>query len=149
MRLERISPEAWNKIAEDAHFVCHKEIRPKDQNTIDYAVVVYDDEKLMAYATIIEMEKRVAHMQHGGAFPGTQGSANSFRAYKSIIMHLSEFYDALITNIENTNTVMLKFALKIGFIPVGIDCHTFGIYEGTYLHMYRDNLKEREQCGQC
>ena len=141
MRIERISSENWAKVAEDAHITCFKEYRPKWINAIDYAVLVHDDEKPCAYATIIEMESVIAHMQHGGAFPGTQGTVNSFKAYNMIIGHLAEFYDGLTTNIENTNTPMLKFALNVGFVPVGIDCHTMGLYEGTYLHLYRDNKR--------
>jgi hypothetical protein len=142
VRLERLSLDGWNELSEQAHLVCHKEIRPKSMNTIDFAIVIYDDEKLLSYATVIEMEKNIAHMQHGGAFPEIKGTAMSFRSYKSIIENLKSDYEGLTTNIENINTPMLKFALNVGFIPVGIDCHTFGIYEGTYVHMYMDTKKE-------
>ncbi len=142
MKLERVSPENWNKVAEEAHLTCFSELRPKSRNTIDYAILVHDEEKPCAYATIIEMDQMSAYMQHGGAFPETKGTAKSFRSYQMIIDHLSEFYQALTTRIENTNVPMLKFALSVGFLPIGMDCHTFGIYEGTFLHMYRDNKKE-------
>jgi hypothetical protein len=146
VNIEKLTPESWSQIAEDAHLICYNEIRPNSMNTIDYALVVYDAEKIKMYATIIEMEKGVAHMQHGGALPGTKGTAVSFRAYKCIIMHLAKEYDATVCNVENTNTPMLQIALKMGFIPVGMDCHMQGYYEGTYLHMFRDNSKEREEC---
>jgi len=149
VKLEQVSPDQWSQLAEDAHLICYNEIRPKWMNTIDYALVVYDEEKIKMYATIIEMEKGVAHMQHGGAMPETKGTAVSFRAYKSIIMHLAEKYEATVCNIENTNRNMLMIALKMDFIPVGIDCHMEGYYEGTYLHMFRDNKKEFKECYHC
>lgn len=133
MKVERVEKEEWGKIAEDAHLTCFGEFRPNDFNRFNYALAVFDEDKIFAYATIIEMDADTCHMQHGGAFPHGRKSIYSYGAYEKMISYLREKYKFATTHILNTNTPMLRFAMKAGFVVVGVDC-----YGGsdTYLHLY-------------
>lgn len=123
MRVEKVSFQEWQILAGDAHKVCFNEIRPPDINTFDFAVVCFDEDKILSYVTIIEMDKETAYMQHGGAFPGTKNTTNSFLTYHKTMTFLKEHYKRITTRIENKNVAMLKFAMKEGLLINGCDCY--------------------------
>jgi hypothetical protein len=121
LQLERVTLEDWKVIAEDAHFYCFQENRPKDLNTFDYALIVRNDKELCAYATIIESDKESVYMQHGGAFPNIEKGVYTARAYFTILKELKNHYKRANTKIRNTNIPMLKLAFSAGFLVNGID----------------------------
>lgn len=141
MMLGRYSLEEWNKIAFNAHLTCFSEFRDPSFNRYDYVLCTFkeDSEKTIAtYASIIELDKDTAYMQHGGAFPSVEGTALVVRSYKKIIDHLRARYKRASTKISNYNLKMLKMALSEGFIIIGVDCHV----DGTYLHLINEFEKE-------
>lgn len=137
MILEKVTLEEWNKLSNDAHITCFEEGRSPDINTYDFVLVVFNSDKICAYATILETDKETAYMQHGGAFPDTRGTTNSRRAYHMIMNYLREHYKFATTHIGNFNRPMLKFALSEDFLITGMHQHMRDIY----LHMYQEFKK--------
>lgn len=128
MRVERVEPSEWNKLAEQAHLICFKELRPARLNTFDYALVCCDDKEIFSYATIIEMDADTAYMQHGGAMPNCLGTTKVLKTYKALIDTLKANYKRISTRIQNTNVAMIKLALSQGLIVVGCDCYPDGVF---------------------
>jgi len=121
VNIHRLTLDEWNKMSENAHFICFREKRDPSMNTFDFALFVEDNDKPMSYATCIEMDKESVYMQHGGAFPSIAGTALSYRSYHVILKRLAETYKRASTRIQNTNTPMLKMAIRAGFLINGVD----------------------------
>lgn len=134
MILEKVSLEEWNKLSDSAHWTCFEEGRDPSLNTFDFALVVFTDDKICAYATILETDKETAYMQHGGSFPETRGTANTRRAYHMIMNFLRENYKFSTTQIGSFNRSMLKLALSENFLITGM--HQYN--KDIYLHLYQE-----------
>lgn len=119
--VERITLEQWNEIAEDAHLTCFNEIRKKEMNTFDFAIVTRNEKELCTYATCIEMDKDSVYMQHGGAFPNVARGVYTVKGYLMTLSLLKETYRRASTRIQNINIPMLKLALAAGFLVNGVD----------------------------
>lgn len=121
IRVQRISKEDWKeKFAEDAHISVFKEPWPADFERIDFALLTVDDEdNLVQYVTLREMDKESVYLQYGGSFADYRGSIKSFESYSTILDYLSESYKNVGFLVENTNFPMLKFAIKKEFVIVG------------------------------
>jgi hypothetical protein len=127
--------EDFKQIVEDAHLICFKELRPRQFNTFNYAILIENEQGTpMAYATIIELDKDTCYMQHGGAFPGSEKGPGAVRAYHMIMNYLRESYARSSTIIKNTNIAMIKLAYSAGFIIHGVDY----MEDGIYLHLMND-----------
>lgn len=123
-----MSREMFSDIAESAHMICFKEVRPRAFNTFDFALLADDNTGPLAYATCIEMDAESVYMQHGGAFPSSEGTVKVKRAYGKIIDELRGKYKRASTRIQNTNVPMLKLAMSEGFIVNGIDCFNHEVF---------------------
>jgi hypothetical protein len=123
MRVEKVSYLEWNKLAENAHKIAFQEVRPSWMNTFDFALVCFDEDQIMAYATVIEMDKQTAYMQHGGAMPNVKGTTKTLKTYRAIIDNLKANYKRITTRIENKNVPMLKLAMHEGLLINGCDCY--------------------------
>lgn len=122
MNLRKLSREEWGVVSQEAHALVFKENRSTHLNTFDYALMVSDDSDTpVAYATIIEMDKYSAYMQHGGAFPAFAQSPKVARAYHLMIAYLKEHNIKISTRVLNTNLPMIKLALSAGLLINGID----------------------------
>jgi len=139
MRVEKVSFQEWNRLAEDAHKVAFGEARPASMNTFDFAVVGFDENQILGYATIIEFDRETAYMQHGGAMPGVKDTALSFATYSKIMEFVKANYRRITTRIQNTNIPMLKFAMKQGLLVHGVDYYPGEIY--LHLRWERENVK--------
>lgn len=120
MKVVKFTSEQWSKYAETAHLICFDENRPADMNRIDFALVVEEDSVPLCYTTCREVDSETVYMQYGGAFPSAKGTIKSYAGYGLIIEHLLHNYANITTLIENKNTVMLKFAMKVGFLITGL-----------------------------
>jgi len=120
MRIDVYSPQEWSKHATLAHMLVFNEFRPSEMNRIDYALVIMDEDKPLGYMTIREVDSETCYIQYGGAFHDTKNSTMSFKAYNMLIDWLSNKYKMCTTLIENSNLVMLKFAMKVGFKIIGL-----------------------------
>lgn len=120
MIVARLSPKEWQKYAEDAHLIVFNEKRPETMNRIDFAMITSIDGVIQTYMTAREMDDESVYMQYGGSFPSAIGTIKSFRSYEMILCELSQRYKRVTTLIENENTSMLKFAMRIGLRIIGI-----------------------------
>lgn len=126
MIIKKIDPEPWSRISENVHRACFGTYLPISRNRIDYALLVIDG-KLdvpLGYVTVRETDEKTAYWQFGGAFPGPKGTARVFRGYMALLdwMRASR-YELVTMKIVNTNTSMLRMALKAGFQIVGTKIH--------------------------
>lgn len=96
---------------------------------ISFALLaIGEKDDLLGYITCRESDKFSLYFQYGGAFPGTIKTSMSFKAYQECINFCRPKYKRITTMIENTNTSMLKMAMKVGFRIQGInyfDGHIF------------------------
>lgn len=122
--VKRISNDDWKAMSQDAHLVSFGEIRPPTLDRSDYALVVLDLQGAIAgYVTCIEMDSETVYWQHGGAMPEYKDTIYSIQGYTRFVAWCCERYQRVNTRIENTNTVMLKMAMKLGFRITGV--HNF------------------------
>lgn len=127
MIIERFTQTEWRELSEDAHMACFSEIRPNSVDRIDFALMTADENGPIAYMTLREIDNETLYLQYGGSF--RPGSVSSFRSYTLMLNRLKELgYKSGLTYIENTNTAMLKFAMKVGWLITGVRT-----YKGTVL----------------
>lgn len=120
VQVRQIHKEDWAAFSERAHLSCFGEHKPKELDRIDFALIVEDGERMMGYLTCREWDAKTLYWQFGGSFPGTKDTAMTFPGYKAFVQWSEERYDRVTTLIENTNVVMLKMAMKVGFRIVGV-----------------------------
>lgn len=121
MKVVVFSKAEFEPIAANAHLVCFGETTPKDFDRYDYALIVEDENGTpLCYSTIRELDADSCYMKHGGAFPSSKGTINSFLSYEKMIDFLKNKYKNINTLIENKNTPMIKFAMKVGFLVTGV-----------------------------
>lgn len=120
IEVDILSKEEWNKYAEKAHLICFDKHYAAEKQRIDFALVSRWGDRLMGYVTCREMDADTVYWQFGGAFPGTKDTSLTFKGYTAMIGHCGKKYKRITTLIENTNTVMLKMAMKVGFFIVGV-----------------------------
>lgn len=120
MVVNKLSQSEWMQYAEEAHRICFNESGYKALETADFALLVTEDDKLICYTTIKINDAETCYMQWGGAFPDSKGTVSSFKGYLQMIDKLKSEYKYITTRIENTNTPMLKFAMKAGFLICGV-----------------------------
>lgn len=119
MTVDQLSRDEWRILSEDAHKFCFSELRPSSLDRIDFALLAQENLDPVAYMTLREIDSETVYLQYGGSFrPGT---IHSFRGYKLMLNRLKEMgFKRGQTYIENTNTPMLKFALKMGWLITGV-----------------------------
>lgn len=117
--LKKLSLEEWKPFSRDAHRISFNHEREEDMDRIDYALVTYNDRELCCYATIIELDKNAAYMQHGGSFPSVAKGVYTVKGYFMFINWLKENYTSISTKIHNENIAMQKLAHSAGLRAVG------------------------------
>lgn len=121
MKVFEYTPDEWSSISEQAHSICFNEIRDPSLDRISFALLATDENQPTAYMTCKELDSETIYLQYGGSFPSVKGTCGSYRSYLAMLNHLMTMgYKRAGTYIENTNTPMLKFALKAGWIITGI-----------------------------
>lgn len=74
----------------------------------------------MSYCTVRVLDAESCYWQYGGAFPGCKGTLYSLRSYQEYAKWCFKYgFQRVTTYIENTNTAMIKIALKVGFRIIG------------------------------
>ena len=125
IQVEKICNEAWRVISQNAHALCFNERRDPEMDRIDFALLnvkIEKDEKTpLNYCTVKELDSESVYWQYGGAFPNTKGTPISLHSYKrNADWCFAQGYKRITTYIQNINTAMLKVAIHIGFIPIGV-----------------------------
>jgi RimJ/RimL family protein N-acetyltransferase len=114
------SREDWKAVSEAAHLVCFGERKEVSMDRIDFALVVGENDAPSGYVTCREHDAETLYWQFGGAFPGTRSTSLSWKGYQALVDWCKTRYKRITTLIENTNIVMLKMAMKVGFRIQGV-----------------------------
>lgn len=107
-------------MSKNAHLISFGEKREPSIERIDFALLAVSEHKALGYITCREADAETVYWQFGGPFPGTKGSSVSFRCYQAAVEWCKLRYDRVYTFIENSNKAMLKMALEVGFLIVGV-----------------------------
>lgn len=120
--IERISGPIWvENFSENAHLATFGQVKPKEWDRIDFALLGVVDGTPMGYMTCREFSHDTVYWQYGGSIPNvSRGTIWAFRLYEAFLAWHKERYKRCVTYIENTNSAMLRMAAKIGFIITGI-----------------------------
>lgn len=118
--VQKLNPVEWEALSESAHKAVFNEVKPASFDRIDFALVCHTDSMPMGYVTCREYDHETVYWQFGGSFPGTKGTVLSWGCYVALTAWCLDRYKRITTLIENTNTVMIKFAMKRGFRIIGI-----------------------------
>lgn len=130
MKVEKLSKEQWDILSYDAHVAVFKEKRPVQSNRIDYALLCTDDyKKIQGFVTIREIDHESVYWQYGGTLEQFRSTPVTFKGYCLFAERcFEEGASSISTLVENSNTPMLKLALKIGFLVIGTKAHEGKIY---------------------
>lgn len=121
MRVEVLSKRDWLQLAESAYRISFDGTRGVDHDRIDYALLAVNEANVpMGFITCREHDAESVYWQFGGAFPGTEKSVHTLRAYLAGVEWTKAKYKRVWTLIENTNAPMLKLAAKVGFKITGV-----------------------------
>lgn len=122
MRVVRVEKEEWKVLSEKAHLIVFNENKNSENDRIDFALTVEEEESslLLSYITCRETDSDTLYWQYGGSFPGTKGTILSYRAVQATLRYCQERYKRVFFYVENKNSAMLKMALKCGFLITGI-----------------------------
>lgn len=114
--VKAINKQDWRTLAVGAHLAVFNETWTPDRERIDFALLTVDEEnKMIMYATIREMDSQSAYIQYGGSFPDYRGSVHSIDSFRAILKWLFDHYVNVSFFTENTNWAMLKFAIREKF----------------------------------
>lgn len=122
IEVKKLMPDEWKSLSEDAHRICFNEEKPVSFDRIDYALLCVSQDIPRMYVTCREYDHETVYFQYGGAFPGTRQTVMSWTCFAAITNFVARTYKRVAMLIENTNTVMLKFAMKIGYRIIGVRC---------------------------
>jgi RimJ/RimL family protein N-acetyltransferase len=122
MILHQVSPAEWSTLSRDAFVVTFGQARPAELDRIDFALLAAEspDSRPGGFITCQERDRDTLYWQFGGTFPGTRGTASSFRYAQAALRWCQERYRQVTLSVHNQNTVMLKMALALGFRIVGV-----------------------------
>lgn len=122
LSVKKIGPQLWSStFSEHAHLGVFGEFHDRNLDRIDYALLcINKEDEPVAYMTCRELDSESVYWQYGGVFGPYRNSVTAFRACESFTKYHRENYKRCATYIENTNTAMLKVALKLGFKISGI-----------------------------
>jgi hypothetical protein len=118
----KLSKQEWSEISEKAHAACFNEVKPKEWDRIDFALVGVDKVKnqMINFVTMREVDHETIYWQYGGSFPEYKGSLLAARSYAMAIKWCEGSYKRMVTLIENTNKSMLKLAAFNGLLVIGV-----------------------------
>lgn len=117
--VRRISAEDWMPVSELAHGVAFGETRPACKDRIDFVIIAEKCGHPVGYITARETDAESVYWQFGGIFGGPLGQMGLL-SYLDAINLMRQSYSRITTLIHNSNVVMLKLALKCGFLVTGI-----------------------------
>jgi hypothetical protein len=120
VKVERISAVNWAILSENAHLTVFGKHKPANLERVDYALLVVRDHTPLIYVTCRELDGESLYWQFGGALPGTRGSIHTLRAIQTALDWAQARYKRVTMLVENNNRAMLKMAMKVGFLVVGI-----------------------------
>lgn len=120
--VEKISLDHWKE-----HYMQYMYIdafshsKSSDLEKCDFVLLCKDyKNEVVGFVTCHEMDSETLYWQFGGASKKVKNTINVSSHYVSFINWSLERYQRVTTRIENTNTSMLRIALKCGFLIYGV-----------------------------
>lgn len=121
MKLRLLTQEEWTPLSEQAHLCVFGQTKSVKDERIDFVLLMVSDEGApLGYGTFRETSGETVHWQYGGVFEKYRGTPETFRGYRMMVDLIRTRYKRMTTYIANDNTVMLKFAMKIGYRIIGV-----------------------------
>lgn len=121
MNVQVIQKDDWKELSEKAHLIVFNEAKDSSIDRIDFALATESpDGVLLNYVTCRELDKESLYWQYGGSFPSAKGTVLSYRAVKALLDYCKMHYKRVSFYVENTNSAMLKMAMKCGFLITGV-----------------------------
>lgn len=122
MIIHQVSTLEWKDgIMKDMYENVFGEYRQENLEKCDFVLICRDDDlEAVGFITCHEMDGETLYWQHGGAAKKIKNSIHVSSHYVHFIKWSIERYKRITTRIENTNTAMLRLALKCGFLIYGI-----------------------------
>jgi hypothetical protein len=127
VEVKSFSRDEWKKVSKGIHLYAFDEHLEDDQETISLALMAIKDETPQAYCTLIDLDKYTCYMQHGGALPGADKFTTT-KSYVKLVEWVKNKYPRITTKIRNDNIAMIKLALGVGFVIIGVEFYDDGVF---------------------
>jgi RimJ/RimL family protein N-acetyltransferase len=120
--VEKISLDEWkDKYMSDMYIDSFNAKKEANLEKCDFVLLCRDyKNEAVGFLTCHELDSETLYWQYGGATKKVKNTINVSSHYVSFIKWSLERYKRVTTRIENTNTPMLRIALKCGFLIYGI-----------------------------
>lgn len=119
LSVNRLTPNEWYNISEYAHKLVFKELRDKNLDRINFALLVTDEKEAVGYVTCRESDNESLYWCYGGTIDEFRGFV-SVRAFKEIFDYCRARYKRISTLVKNDNINYLHLIMKQGFRAIGI-----------------------------
>lgn len=124
-----ISAEQWAKVSEEVHSTVFGKTRPASDDRITFALATqHDDGTPIAYITGQERGSGTLYIQYGGAFPDSKATTLIWKSFQEALYYCKIHYKRVALLVENTNSSMIRLALKAGFKIIGTRTFEGAIY---------------------
>lgn len=122
MIIDKLTEAEWkNSYMKNMYDSAFGEIRKVEIEKCDFVLIAKNSEfKPVGFVTCHEMDSETLYWQFGGASKEIKNTFHVLNHYINFIKWSISRYKRITTRIENTNTAMLKIAIKCGFIIYGI-----------------------------
>ena len=138
--MEKLTPEQWATVSEDAHLRVFLTKKPAEWDRIDYALLaIKEGADPVGYMSCREVTHDTVYWQYGGSFENIRGTTTSWRAYQAFLEWARGKYKFVSTYVKNDNMGYLKMALKAGFRIIGTKTYKEGIYLDLLLEVGNDD----------
>lgn len=140
VEVEKLFPDEWKMVAENAHVSVFNEKRSADLDRITYALIGKKSTELTGYVTVRETDSETVYWQFGGAFPDTKGTIKVMQTYLAFINWTKDKYKRITTLVENVNVPYLRLAMSCGFLITGIKNFKNSIFVELTLEFEEENF---------
>lgn len=122
MIIEKISSEEWkNTYMKSMYEEVFGAERPVGLEKCDYVLIAKDSElDPVGFITCHEMDSETVYWQFGGAAKKVKNTNHVLNHYIHFLAWSLAKYKRVTTRIENTNSSMLRMAIRCGFLVYGI-----------------------------
>jgi hypothetical protein len=122
MIVEKITPEEWRSgLMTKMYLDTFGSERDPNVERCDFVLVAKDSElDPVGFITCHEMDSETLYWQFGGATEKIKKTIRVSSHYSHFLVWSLSKYKRVTTRIENKNLAMLRMALKVGFLVIGV-----------------------------
>lgn len=115
----KLSPEQWANLSKESNAAVFGEVVEPANERIDFALLTLEDDKPLGFLTFQEKDSESLYLQYGGVVLGARGRGTELLDFNFKGL-FEQGYKRISFLVENTNIVMLKVALKIECLIIGV-----------------------------